>query len=217
LSIHKLNIADIRKDYRLAELNEDIAGDDPIAFFGKWFAEAEASQIEDVNAMTLATVDARNKPHARIVLLKGLTQDGFNFFTNYNSAKGQDINANAHVALVFFWKELERQVRIEGIVEKLSEEESDAYFNSRPVGSRIGTWASPQSEVIPSRKVLENNYQNYEEQFSNGVIPRPANWGGYRVYPEYIEFWQGGGSRLHDRILFTLLDNKKWAKSRLAP
>lgn len=217
MSIHKLNIADIRKDYRLAELNEDIAGDDPIAFFGKWFAEAEASQIEDVNAMTLATVDARNKPHARIVLLKGLTQDGFNFFTNYNSAKGQDINANAHVALVFFWKELERQVRIEGIVEKLSEEESDAYFNSRPVGSRIGTWASPQSEVIPSRKVLENNYQNYEEQFSNGVIPRPANWGGYRVYPEYIEFWQGGGSRLHDRILFTLLDNKKWAKSRLAP
>jgi len=217
LSIHKLNIADIRKDYRLAELNEDIAGDNPIAFFGKWFAEAEASQIEDVNAMTLATVDARNKPHARIVLLKGLTQDGFNFFTNYNSAKGQDINANAHVALVFFWKELERQVRIEGIVEKLSEEESDAYFNSRPVGSRIGTWASPQSEVIPSRKVLENNYQNYEEQFSNGVIPRPANWGGYRVYPEYIEFWQGGGSRLHDRILFTLLDNKKWAKSRLAP
>ena len=217
MSIHKLNIADIRKDYRLAELNEDIAGDDPIAFFGKWFAEAEASQIEDVNAMTLATVDARNKPHARIVLLKGLTQDGFNFFTNYNSAKGHDINANAHVALVFFWKELERQVRIEGIVEKLSEEESDAYFNSRPVGSRIGTWASPQSEVIPSRKVLENNYQNYEEQFSNGVIPRPANWGGYRVYPEYIEFWQGGGSRLHDRILFTLLDNKKWAKSRLAP
>jgi len=217
LSIHKLNIADIRKDYRLAELNEDIAGDDPIAFFGKWFAEAEASQIEDVNAMTLATVDARNKPHARIVLLKGLTQDGFNFFTNYNSAKGHDINANAHVALVFFWKELERQVRIEGIVEKLSEEESDAYFNSRPVGSRIGTWASPQSEVIPSRKVLENNYQNYEEQFSNGVIPRPANWGGYRVYPEYIEFWQGGGSRLHDRILFTLLDNKNWAKSRLAP
>lgn len=217
MSIHKLNIADIRKDYRLAELNEDIAGDDPIAFFGKWFAEAEASQIEDVNAMTLATVDARNKPHARIVLLKGLTQDGFNFFTNYNSAKGHDINANAHVALVFFWKELERQVRIEGIVEKLSEEESDAYFNSRPVGSRIGTWASPQSEVIPSRKVLENNYQNYEEQFSNGVIPRPANWGGYRVYPEYIEFWQGGGSRLHDRILFTLLDNKNWAKSRLAP
>ena len=217
MSIHKLNIADIRKDYRLAELNEDIAGDDPIAFFGKWFAEAEASQIEDVNAMTLATVDARNRPHARIVLLKGLTQDGFNFFTNYNSAKGQDINANAHVALVFFWKELERQVRIEGIVEKLSEEESDAYFNSRPVGSRIGTWASPQSEVIPSRKVLEDNYQNYEDQFNNRVIPRPSNWGGYRVYPEYIEFWQGGGSRLHDRILFTLLDNKKWAKSRLAP
>ena len=217
MSIHKLNIADIRKDYRLAELNEDIAGDDPIAFFGKWFAEAEASQIEDVNAMTLATVDARNRPHARIVLLKGLTQDGFNFFTNYNSAKGQDINADAHVALVFFWKELERQVRIEGIAEKLSEDERDAYFNSRPMGSRIGTWASPQSEVIPSRKALEDNYQNYEEQFSNGVVPRPSNWGGYRVYPEYIEFWQGGGSRLHDRILFTLLDNKKWAKSRLAP
>ncbi|MBS1689651.1 MAG: pyridoxamine 5'-phosphate oxidase [Bacteroidetes bacterium] len=210
-------MADIRKDYRLAELNEDIAGDDPIAFFGKWFAEAEASQIEDVNAMTLATVDARNRPHARIVLLKGLTQDGFSFFTNYNSAKGQDINVNAHVALVFFWKELERQVRIEGIVEKLSEEESDSYFNSRPKGSRIGTWASPQSEVISSRKELEDTYQNYEEQFSNGIIPRPSNWGGYRVYPEYIEFWQGGGSRLHDRILFTLLDNKKWAKSRLAP
>lgn len=217
MSIHKLNIASIRKEYRLAALDEETVGDDPITFFGKWFAEAEASQIEDVNAMTLATVDAKNRPHARIVLLKGLSQDGFTFFTNYNSGKGQDINANAHVALVFFWKELERQVRVEGIVEKVSDEESDAYFHSRPPGSRIGAWASPQSEVISSRKELEDSYNNYEEQFSSDAIPRPSNWGGFRVYPEYIEFWQGGNSRLHDRILFTLLDNKKWAKNRLAP
>lgn len=217
MSIHKLDIASIRREYRLAALDETAAGDDPIAFFARWFAEAEASKIDDVNAMTLATVDARNKPHARIVLLKGLNQEGFTFFTNYSSNKGQDIAANANAALVFFWKELERQVRIEGLVEKISEEESDAYFNSRPPGSRIGTWASPQSEVISSREELEDSFKNYEAQFNNSVIPRPSNWGGYRVYPEYIEFWQGGNSRLHDRILFTLLDNKKWAKSRLAP
>ena len=212
-----LNIADIRKDYRLAALDEDTVGTDPVSFFTKWFSEAEAAQITEVNAMTLATVGADNMPHARIVLLKGVDNSAFTFFTNYDSHKGKEIAAAPHAALVFFWKELERQVRIEGIIEKLPANESDAYFNSRPEGSRIGAWASPQSTVIPDRSILDNNYTKYEKEFAGTGIPRPPHWGGYKVVPARIEFWQGRSSRMHDRILFTKNDKGTWTRSRLAP
>ena len=209
------HIADIRKDYRLAALDEAAAGDNPLLFFSKWFAEAEKAMADEVNAMTLATVDATGRPHARIVLLKGLDDKGFAFFTNYDSAKGQDLAANPYAAVVFFWKELERQVRIEGRIEKLSAEESDTYFQSRPEGSRLGAWASPQSTIIPNRDVLDENYLKYAKEF-NSEIPRPPHWGGYRIVPDVIEFWQGRSSRMHDRIRFNLVDGK-WAQCRLAP
>ena len=212
-----LNIADIRKDYSLAALDEATAGPDPVAFFRKWFNEAEAARITEINAMTLATVDADSNPHARIVLLKGLDGDSFVFFTNYDSSKGREINANAHAALLFFWKELERQVRIEGAIEKIPPGESDIYFQSRPQGSRLGAWASPQSREIADRNILELNYAKYEEEFSNVDIPRPPHWGGYRVIPARIEFWQGRSSRMHDRILFTKNEAGNWVRSRLAP
>jgi len=212
-----LHITDIRKDYRLSALDEDITGNDPIAFFRTWFKEGETAQITEINAMTLATVDAKSQPHARIVLLKGLDQQGFVFFTNYDSAKGHEIGATPRAALLFFWKELERQVRIEGSIEKISTEESDNYFKSRPEGSRIGAWASPQSREIADRSILDRNYARYEEEFSNVDIPRPPHWGGYRVVPHHIEFWQGRASRMHDRILFTKNAAGNWDKSRLAP
>ena len=212
-----LNIADIRKDYRLAALDDETAGSDPLVFFSKWFSEAEAAQITEINAMTLATVDAQMQPHARIVLLKGLDTEGFVFFTNYDSAKGKEINASPHVALVFFWKELERQVRIEGFIEKIDEAESNAYFQSRPAGSRIGSWASPQSRKIAHRNILDLNYARYQEEFPDLDIPRPAHWGGYRVLPHHIEFWQGRTSRMHDRILFEKNESGLWIKHRLAP
>jgi pyridoxamine 5'-phosphate oxidase len=211
------NIADIRTEYMREALDEDIAGHDPIAFFRKWFAEAESAQITEINAMTLATVDAHLQPHARIVLLKGLDNEGFVFFTNYDSAKGMEINANPHVALLFFWKELERQVRIEGFVEQIDPAESDIYFNSRPEGSKLGAWASPQSKKIPHRNVLDTNYSRYEQEFSNIDIPRPPHWGGYRVMASNIEFWQGRPSRMHDRILFSKNAEGNWERHRLAP
>ena len=211
------NIADIRTDYTLAALDEVTAGDDPILFFRKWFKEAEAAQITEVNAMTLATVDATAAPHARIVLLKALDDRGFTFYTNYDSAKGTEMSANPHVALMFFWKELERQVRIEGTMERVSSQESDTYFHSRPVGSRLGAWASPQSQPIPDRHILDANYKEYETQFAGKNIPRPEHWGGYRVLPVRIEFWQGRASRMHDRILFSKDEAGNWGKSRLAP
>lgn len=212
-----LNIADIRRDYMLAALDEDTVGHDPILFFHKWFAEAEAAQITEINAMTLATADGQGFPHARIVLLKGLDSQGFVFFTNYDSAKGQEINSNPRVALAFFWKELERQVRIEGFIEKIHPDESDVYFKSRPAGSRLGAWASPQSKPIPDRNILDLNYAKYEAEFSNIDIPRPLHWGGYRVKPNHIEFWQGRTSRMHDRLLFTKNEKGSWDRSRLAP
>ncbi len=211
-----LNIADIRKDYKLAALDEDTVCYDPIAFFAKWFSEAEAAQITEINAMTLATAE-NGMPHARIVLLKGLDKANFVFFTNYDSDKGREINSNPHVALVFFWKELERQVRIEGMIEKIPSGESDAYFRSRPVGSRIGAWASPQSSEITDRNILDLNYARYEEEFSKIEIPRPPHWGGYKVIPNRLEFWQGRSSRMHDRILFTKNEAGEWNRSRLAP
>jgi pyridoxamine 5'-phosphate oxidase len=211
-----LNIADIRMDYMLAALDEETAGTDPIAFFSKWFKEAESARITEINAMTLATADAQNRPHARIVLLKGLDDRGFVFFTNYDSAKGQHIAENPNVSLLFFWKELERQVRIDGRIEKVPAEESDIYFHSRPEGSRLGAWASPQSREIPHRNILELNYAKYEAEFSGISIPRPEHWGGYIVIPERIEFWQGRSSRMHDRILFKR-HGAAWNRSRLAP
>ncbi len=200
----------------LEALDEEVAGHDPIAFFRKWFSEAEGAQITDINAMTLATVDANAAPHARIVLLKGLDEEGFVFFTNYDSAKGTEIAANPNVALAFYWKELERQIRIEGRVSKVAEAESNAYFQSRPAGSKIGAWASPQSRKITHRNILDTNYSKYESEFSNIDIPRPPHWGGYRVIPHHIEFWQGRASRMHDRIVFTL-ENGNWERHRLAP
>ncbi len=217
MSTSHLNIADIRREYMLQELDEATAGDDPLIFFKKWFAEAEAAAITEINAMTLATADTGGLPHARIVLLKGLDQDGFVFYTNYDSAKGKELVTNPFAALVFFWKELERQVRIEGVVEKVKEEESDIYFQSRPEGSRIGAWASPQSREITHRNILDINYSKYQQEFSNIEIPRPPHWGGYRVLPNHIEFWQGRASRMHDRIVFTKNGPNNWDRSRLAP
>jgi pyridoxamine 5'-phosphate oxidase len=210
------NIADIRKDYKLQTLLETDVAPDPILQFGKWWDEAIKSDIDEVNAMTLATADKNNIPSARIVLLKGCDENGFVFFTNYQSHKGQQLQQNPHACLVFFWKELERQIRITGTVEKISAAKSDAYFTSRPVGSRIGAWASPQSSVIASRIVIEEKSKELEQQYADKNIPRPPHWGGYIVKPQQIEFWQGRPSRLHDRIQYSL-QKDKWVIERLAP
>jgi pyridoxamine 5'-phosphate oxidase len=210
------HIAQIRQDYRMASLDEEQAGDNPVSFFLKWFAQAEEAGVTEVNAMTLATVDAQHRPHARIVLLKGIEEDGFVFYTNYQSAKGRQIANNAHAALVFFWKEIERQVRIEGILDKVSATASDEYFAMRPKGSQIGAIASPQSQRINDRAVLERNIALLEEKFANKPVERPTHWGGYRLQPTLIEFWQGRSSRLHDRIIFEK-EQDKWLRYRVAP
>ena len=189
---------------------------DPILQFGRWWKEALASDIEEVNAMTLATCNAAGVPSARIVLLKDYDPSGFVFYTNYQSRKGKEIAANPHASLLFFWKELERQVRIEGKIEKVAAKESDEYFQSRPVGSKLGAWASPQSQAIKDRSILDQNIQELEGKFALEEIPRPPHWGGYRVMPAHMEFWQGRPSRLHDRILYSLEDGN-WNISRLAP
>jgi pyridoxamine 5'-phosphate oxidase len=210
-------IADIRRDYKLQSLNEEDASPNPFNLFTKWWHEAVSSHIDEVNAMTLATADKFGKPHARIVLLKDYDDNGFVFFTNYNSQKGKEIDDNPFASLVFFWKELERQIRIEGTITKIEATKSDAYFQSRPAGSRIGAWASPQSQPIENRKIIENNFLHYEEKFGCENIPRPAHWGGYVVEPSVIEFWQGRTSRLHDRIRYTKQSDNHWEKERLAP
>lgn len=211
-----MSISDIRKEYMRESLSEGDVELNPFLQFGRWWNEAIGAEIIEVNAMTLATANANGKPSARIVLLKGYDEKGFVFFTNYLSRKGQEIAENGQATLLFFWKELERQVRIEGRIEKISAEENDDYFHSRPEGSRIGAWSSPQSQVIKDRTVIEENVRHYTEKFSGGSIPRPEHWGGYRVIPETIEFWQGRPSRLHDRILYTA-DNTNWIIQRLAP
>lgn len=188
----------------------------PVLQFDKWWKEAVSSSIDEVNAMTLATVNADGKPSARIVLLKGFDDSGFVFFTNYLSDKGKSISQHPYVSLVFFWKELERQVRIEGSCIQVSESESDEYFLSRPIGSRLGAWASPQSTVISSRSMLDQNLDEVTAKYANGIIPRPTHWGGYRVVPEMVEFWQGRPSRLHDRIRYRK-DEHQWLIDRLAP
>lgn len=210
-------LADIRKEYTLKTLSEDDVDSDPFLQFNHWWDDAIKSELEEINAMTLATATIDGVPSARIVLLKEVTKEGFVFFTNYQSNKGKELLDNPKACLVFFWAPLERQIRIVGTVEKISEEESTEYFSSRPVDSRIGAWSSPQSNIIASREIIEENVIKYQQQFADGNIPRPANWGGYIVKPTKIEFWQGRPSRLHDRIQYTLEANGGWKIVRLAP
>jgi len=209
------DIAGIRRDYKLKNLLEEAVEADAMQQFKAWWHQAINSNIDEVNAFTLATC-INNNPHARIVLLKDVADDGFIFFTNYESNKGQQLSANPYAAITFFWKELERQVRIEGTVEKISKEDSDAYYNIRPFESRLGAWASPQSRVISSRAVLDDNMQQLSKKFDENAIERPAHWGGYIVKPATIEFWQGRSNRLHDRLLYTK-QNNSWKIERLAP
>lgn len=209
-------IAHIRKDYRLRSLLETDISMDPMEQFSIWWNEAVSSDIEEVNAMTLATCNKQGVPSARIVLLKGFNAEGFIFFTNYNSDKGKDLKENPKAAIVFFWKELERQIRIEGNVEKITEKESEEYFSSRPKDSQIGAWSSPQSSVIENREVIEQNVETNTARFGDETIPKPPHWGGYIVKPERIEFWQGRENRLHDRILYTKSETN-WIIQRLAP
>jgi pyridoxamine 5'-phosphate oxidase len=211
------NIAGIRKNYSQKSLEEKSMAADPLRQFETWWNEAVASAIEEVNAMTLATASADGVPSARIVLLKGFSQDGFNFFTNYNSFKGQQLTENPKACLVFFWKELERQVRITGLVSRLDEADNTAYFDSRPLGSRIGDIISPQSQVIESRDWLDAQYNKMQDQLKQTAIQRPGYWGGFIVKPVIVEFWQGRPSRLHDRLQYSLLEDGSWKIERLAP
>lgn len=210
-------IAAIRKEYSQGSLDVSSVNDDPVVQFGKWFDEAVQSNALEPSAMTLATISETGKPSARIVLLKGIANGQFYFYTNYQSQKGRELDQNPACALTFFWPELERQVRISGMAQRATHEESDQYFQSRPRGSQIGAWASPQSAVIKDRAILEERVKELEEKFGNdAILPRPRQWGGYAIAPFEIEFWQGRPSRLHDRILYTLID-KQWKISRLAP
>jgi pyridoxamine 5'-phosphate oxidase len=209
-------LADLRKDYARGSLDETSVDADPIRQFDAWFKQALDARLPEPNTMTLATVDARGYPSARIVLIKGVDERGFVFFTNYESRKGLDLAVNPHASLLFYWIELERQVRVEGTVVKTNAEDSDTYFHSRPLGSRIGAWASEQSRPIESRALLEAREKSFSERFGENP-PRPPHWGGYRLVPENIEFWQGRPSRLHDRILYTRLSAGGWRISRLSP
>ncbi len=210
-------IADLRKEYAAETLLEKDAAANPFDQFRKWWNQALASDILEPNAMTLATASADGIPSARIVLIKDFDENGFVFYTNYTSFKAAQLDENPKASLLFHWKELERQVRITGLVSKVEAAESDAYFSSRPIGSRIGAWASPQSHVINDRNWLEAEFEKRKEEFREGQVPRPPHWGGYRVKPVIIEFWQGRYSRLHDRLQYSLQDDGKWKMERLAP
>src|SRR5258706_11145485 len=219
-----MSIADLRRDYCLAGLRRKDLDTDPIVQFEKWFGQARAAhasltrdKVEDVNAMTLATADKQGRPSARVVLLKGVDQRGFIFFTNFQSRKGQELSENPHAAAVFYWPDLERQVCIAGEVTKLSWTESEAYFKTRPKGSRLAAWASTQSDVIANREVLEEKWKKLEARYPGEEVPMPPYWGGYVLTPVRIEFWQGRPNRLHDRFRYSRLPDKGWQLERLAP
>jgi pyridoxamine 5'-phosphate oxidase len=209
-------VADLRKDYGQASLDEKDVADDPVQQFARWFEEALKAEVNEPNAMGVSTVDERGRPSSRIVLIKQFDERGFTWYTNYDSQKGKQLSGNPFASLLFFWSELERQVRIEGTVERTSAEESDKYFNSRPLKSRLSAIASRQSAPIASRADLEHNYEDVARQF--GETPqRPDNWGGFRLVPERIEFWQGRRSRFHDRVVYTRQEDGSWTRQRLQP
>lgn len=237
---HKPDFAELRREYNLTGLRRAALEPDPITQFKKWFDQASGAsrsgrlrkslirfyksvlQIDipeqlDLNAMTLGTVDAEGKPSARIVLLKGVDQRGFIFYTNYNSRKGRELEQNPNVSLVFYWQEQERQVCVAGVAIKLPPAESDAYFQSRPYGSQIGAWASDQTQVVADRAALEEKWRGYEAKFASGSVPRPSHWGGYIVRPDRVEFWQGRPNRLHDRFRYSRLADNSWRIERLSP
>ncbi|MDQ7040079.1 MAG: pyridoxamine 5'-phosphate oxidase [Rhodothermus sp.] len=209
-------IARLRREYAGQPLDEAQAPEEPIALFRRWFEEAVRAELTDPNAMILATADAAGRPSARVMLLKDFDEEGFVFYTNYGSRKGRELTENPRAALVFWWAELMRQVRIEGAVEKVAAEESDAYFQTRPRESQLGAWASPQSQVIPNREVLERRVAELARRYDGREVPRPSYWGGYRVVPEVVEFWQGRPGRLHDRLRYRRTD-RGWVRERLAP
>lgn len=210
-------IYDLRRDYDRDPLREEELERNPVAEFRRWFETARAADLLEPNAMTLATADAGGRPAVRTVLLKAFDERGFVFFTNYASRKARHLGENAQAAVLFPWLPLQRQVEISGRVEKISAAESVAYFLSRPFGSRLGAWVSDQSQVIPSRAVLMNKFEELKRKFASGEVPKPENWGGYRIVPDLFEFWQGGHDRLHDRFRYTKADAGGWKISRLSP
>jgi len=211
-----MSIPDIRREYAHARLDEADVSHDPLVQFARWFAEAAEAEVPDHTAMTLATATPDGAPSARVVLLKGFDERGFVFFTDYRSRKGNELEANPRAALVLYWGPLDRQVRISGTVVRTSHEESERYFRTRPLGSRLGAWTSHQSRVIPGRAALEADLRDIEERFKDGDVPLPPYWGGYRVMPQVIEFWQGRENRLHDRIRYRR-DGEGWVRERLSP
>lgn len=212
-----MDATNIHKTYALGELTESEADPNPLVQFERWLKDATQSEYIEPNAMTLATCDSWGFPSARVVLLRAFDEHGFVFYTNYESRKGRELSENPHASLVFWWNLLERQIRIEGRVEKVSEEESNAYFAGRPRGSQIGAWVSEQSQVIEGRETLEQLKAAYEQQFEDSEVPRPPHWGGFRVVPESIEFWQGRRNRLHDRLRYRKTESGIWIIERLSP